>query len=354
VLTFSALQRLVLAPIEALRAASLQVGQGEFHHQVKVYRQDEVGQVAQGFNEMVANLNKRDKELAAKTTALAAEIVEHEKTQDELEHLNRTLEQRVKDRTAELEKLANDLMRSNKELQEFAYVASHDLQEPLRKVRTFGDRLAERYNSVLDARAQDYIARMQNGAARMQVLIEALLTYSRVTTKAQPFVPVQLNSVVKGVISDLEQQIERVGGQVIVGDLDEIYSDPMQMRQLLQNLVSNGLKFHRPDVPPTVTIAGAWHTAPDAEGQPQRVYELTVTDNGIGIPEAYASQIFQVFQRLHGRSEYEGAGIGLAICRKIVERHEGTIAVKSAPGEGATFIITLPELNAGQKAVEEA
>ncbi len=352
-LTFSALQRLVLSPIEALRATVLQVGQGEFHHQVAIYRQDEVGQVAQVFNEMVTNLNRRDQELAAKTSALASEILEHKKTQDELEQLNRTLEQRVKDRTIELEKLASDLTSSNKELQEFAYVASHDLQEPLRKVRAFGDRLVEKYNHVLDARGQDYITRMQNGAARMQVLIDALLTYSRVSTKAQPFVPVNLQQVTKGVLSDLEHQIERVGGQVEVEELDIIKGDPLQLRQLLQNLVSNGLKFHQPNVKPIVKISGEWIETQDAAASNQRAYRLVVQDNGIGISDEYSAQIFQVFQRLHGRNEYEGAGIGLAICRKIVERHQGTIVVKSAPGEGATFIITFPDIQPGQTILEE-
>jgi signal transduction histidine kinase len=353
-MTFTALQRLVLDPIEALRSTLQWVGRGEFNHQVTIYRQDEVGQVAQGFNEMVASLNKRDNELAAKTTALATEVLEHKKTQDELEQLNRTLEQRVKDRTAELEKITTDLKRSNNELQEFAYVASHDLQEPLRKVRTFGDRLVEKYSNVLDARAQDYIARMQNGAARMQVLIDALLTYSRVATNAQPFVALDLKQVAQDVVNDLEQQIERVGGEVQLGELDVIYSDPLQMRQLLQNLISNGLKFHRPDEKPVVKVYGQWINGGNPEAPYQRSYRLVVQDNGIGIPAEYANQIFQVFQRLHGRSEYEGTGIGLAICRKIVERHRGTIAATGEPGEGATFVITLPQLQPSQTSVEES
>jgi PAS domain S-box-containing protein len=234
-----------------------------------------------------------------------------------------------------LKTYAARLERSNRELEEFAYVASHDLQEPLRKIQAFGDRLKSKHGQTLGDQGRDYLERMQNAAARMQSLIDGLLTYSRVTTKAQPFVPVDLIQVAHEVMSDLEVRIQEVGAQVDVGNLPRIEADPTQMRQLLQNLVANALKFHRPDQPPVVKLYADQAT-------PNGVCHIFVEDNGIGFDEKYLDRIFQVFQRLHGRGEYEGSGVGLATCRKIVERHEGRITARSAPGQGATFIITLP------------
>ena len=231
------------------------------------------------------------------------------------------------------------LERSNQELQMFASVASHDLQEPLRKVQTFGDRLKAKYADRLDETGRDYIARMQNATARMQVLIEDLLAYSRVTTKAQPFTPIDLTLIAQEVTGDLETRIERTGGCVEIGELPVIEADPTQMRQLLQNLIGNALKFHRPDTPPVVTVRAAPVSSAD---QPEAVWRLEIADNGIGFDEQYLDKIFAIFQRLHGREEYEGTGVGLAVCQKIVERHRGAITASSQPGQGATFIITLP------------
>jgi light-regulated signal transduction histidine kinase (bacteriophytochrome) len=231
--------------------------------------------------------------------------------------------------------MTRELQRSNKSLEEFAYVASHDLQEPLRKVRAFGDRLQTRYGHLLDETGIDYLARMQSGSMRMQALIDALLSYSRVTTKAQPLLPVDLNQVLAQVISDLEVRIESQQAEVIVGPLPTLAADSMQMHQLFQNLVGNALKFHRQGVAPRITIAAA---ACDEMG----CCQIEVADNGIGFEMQYAERIFQVFQRLHGRSEYEGTGVGLAICRKIVERHGGAIYAESTPGAGARFVIHLP------------
>jgi signal transduction histidine kinase/methyl-accepting chemotaxis protein len=235
----------------------------------------------------------------------------------------------------QLQHYAARLERSNRELEEFAYVASHDLQEPLRKVQAFGDRLKTKYGQTLGDQGRDYLERMQNAAARMQTLINGLLTYSRVTTRAQPFVPVDLAQTAQEVMSDLEVRIQEVGGQVNVENLPRIEADPTQMRQLLQNLIANALKFHRQDQPPVVKVH-AGNASPNGSCQ------IFVEDNGIGFDEKYLDRIFQVFQRLHGRSEYEGSGVGLATCRKIVERHGGTISARSAPGQGATFIVTLP------------
>ena len=225
------------------------------------------------------------------------------------------------------------LQQSNRELEDFAYVASHDLQEPLRKIQAFGDLLKSKHAEALPAQAQDYIDRMQSAAKRMQVLINDLLTFSRVTTKAQPFVAVDLHHVAQEVAHDLEARTHDVGGAIVIGDLPTIAADPLQMRQLLQNLVSNGLKFHRDGVAPRVEIEGF------ANGDVARV---VVRDNGIGFEPKYAEKIFTMFERLHGRGKYEGTGIGLAICRKIVERHGGDIAADSTPGAGAAFTVTLP------------
>jgi len=233
----------------------------------------------------------------------------------------------------ELHELLRKLQQSNAELEDFAYVASHDLQEPLRKIQAFGDRLKTRYEAQLPPDAIDYLSRMQNAASRMQSLINDLLTFSRVTTKAQPFVPVDLNRVAGEVLHDLEGRIHDTRAEVIVGDLPTIDADPLQMRQLFQNLLSNALKFHRPETIPQVRISG---TIDHAKA------EVVIEDNGIGFDEKYADRIFTMFERLHGRGTYEGTGIGLAICRKIAVRHGGDVVARSAPGEGATFIVTLP------------
>ena len=247
---------------------------------------------------------------------------------------------------AELTDTVAQLERSNRELQDFAYVASHDLQEPLRKIQAFGDRLKAQYAEPLGTRGRDYLERMQQAAARMQTLITDLLAFSRVTTQARPFGPVDLARIAQEVIDDLEVRLEQVGGRVAVAALPTIDADPLQMRQLLQNLLGNALKFHRPEAPPVVTIASDSLPTPAADGAeptaPPRWCQLVVADNGIGFEEKYLDRIFAPFQRLHGRSEYEGTGIGLAVCRKIAERHGGRITAHSAPGQGATFVVTLP------------
>ena len=248
------------------------------------------------------------------------------------------LESDLERRNRALEQANAALRRSNTELEQFASVASHDLQEPLRKIQAFGDRLKAKYGHVLDDRGRDYLERMQNGAGRMRTLITDLLTLSRVTTRVQPFVPVDLVEVARGVVSDLETRIEQTGGRVEVGDLPTIDADATQMRQLLQNLIDNGLKFHRPDVPPVVKISAKRLDGPGGG----ELCQMYAEDNGIGFDEKHLDRVFAPFQRLHGGSEYEGTGMGLAICRKIVERHGGSITGKSSPGQGATFIVTLP------------
>jgi PAS domain S-box-containing protein len=233
---------------------------------------------------------------------------------------------------------ADKLARSNSELEQFAYVASHDLQEPLRKIQAFGDRLKTKYESGLGPEGVDYLTRMQNAAARMQVLIQDLLSLSRVASNAKPFTMVDLNEVVRTVVSDLEMRIQDAGGRVEIGTLPVIFGDRGQMAQLFQNLIGNGLKFRKPGESPVVKLDSQAQALPSGAAG----WRIAVEDNGIGFDEKYRDRIFQIFQRLHGRSEYEGTGIGLAICRKIVDRHSGAIQANSLPGAGAKFIITLP------------
>jgi PAS domain S-box-containing protein len=233
----------------------------------------------------------------------------------------------------QLQAYARELERSNRELQDFAYVASHDLQEPLRKIQTFGDRLAQRCAVELDEQGRDYVARMQNAAARMRSLIQDLLAFSRVSSQALPPQRLDLAVVAGEVIDDLQARIEGEGGAVTLGPLASVDADPLQMRQLLQNLIGNALKFRRPGVPPVVRL---YSEVRDGETV------LYVADNGIGFDIRYLDRIFSPFQRLHGRNDYDGTGMGLAICRKIVERHGGEITARSTPGEGSTFIVTLP------------
>ena len=237
------------------------------------------------------------------------------------------------------------LAHSNLALQEFASIAAHDLQEPLRKIQAFGDRLRLRHGAALGPEGGDYLARMQDAAARMQRLIADLLALSRVSAAAHPFEEVDLAVVARAVLRDLETRLTQTGGQVTVGDLPIVEADPTQMRQLLQNLLGNALKFHRPGYPPLVQIGADIHQpAPARDGgtSGQEVCTLIVADNGIGFDARYGERIFGVFQRLLGRSEYDGTGIGLAICRTIAERHGGTIVATSAPDQGATFTVTLP------------
>jgi len=239
-----------------------------------------------------------------------------------------------------LREFAARLERSNRELQDFAYVASHDLQEPLRKVVVFGERLKEKNAGKFGPESIDYLDRMQKAAERMQTLINSLLTFSRVTTKAQPFAPVNLAEVADAVVEDLEGRIELVQGRVELGALPTIDAEPVQMRQLLQNLIGNALKFRRPEEPPVVKVAA--EIIPDPANSERKLCRLTVSDNCIGFDEKYLDRIFNVFQRLHTRNEYEGTGMGLAIVRKIALYHGGEVTARSKPGEGSTFILTVP------------
>jgi signal transduction histidine kinase len=270
--------------------------------------------------------------------ALAALVLGYRvvRSSDELHAMNSELEKVNGDLTGAnvtLERRATELARSNAELDQFASIASHDLQEPLRKVRTFTEELVVTEGDSLSEKGRDYLQRANAAAERMQNLVEDLLKFSRVTTQGHAFAPVDLGQVARQVLVDLEAQVEEAGATVHVGALPTINADELQMRQLIQNLVSNALKFRREGTPPRVDIDAV---------VTNRTVVLTVKDNGIGFDPRYSLRIFRVFERLHGRTQYPGTGIGLALCRKIVERHGGTIIADGVIDVGATFTLTLP------------
>lgn len=275
-----------------------------------------------------------------------------------LQDANNNLEEKVRERTEALEHFSNELKRSNRELQDFAFVASHDLQEPLRKIRAFGDRLSASYGKELGDKGSDYIRRMHNASERMSVLINDLLSFSRITTKAKPFVDVNLNHVLEEVLEDLEIAIEESHARISHDPLPVIHADFLQIKQLFQNLIGNAIKFSAAGRNPEITIAVDYdveHPAPDHKqadkneqhpdgdelAAPQMV-EISFTDNGVGFDEQYAERIFMPFQRLHGKEMYQGTGIGLSICRRIVERHGGSISASSREGQGSRFTVRLP------------
>jgi signal transduction histidine kinase len=241
-----------------------------------------------------------------------------------------------------------DLTRANTGLEQFASVASHDLQEPLRKIQAFGDRLKCVDGAAFSPAGADYLERMQHAAARMQVLINDLLAYARVSAGPPSIATVDLAAVTRAVLTDLETQVAQSGGRVEVGPLPTIEGDPLRLRQLLQNLISNALKFRRPEVPTIVTVSAVLLPREDADDAGQEAgailawLRLAVHDNGIGFEQKHAERIFEVFKRLHGRGAYEGTGIGLALCRQIAEQHGGHITGTSTPGQGATLWVTLP------------
>lgn len=234
-----------------------------------------------------------------------------------------------------------ELARSNKELQDFAYVASHDLQEPLHKIIAFGDRLRANAGEALGEKGLDSLERIQKAALRMRQLIDDLLQYARVTTRAKPFENVDLEGVVKEVLGVLEWRVAESGAEVEVGPLPAVQADRSQMLQLFQNILGNALKFHKPDARPRVSVSG--RVAEDGFA------EVEVRDRGIGIDTKFSEAIFKPFQRLHGRQEYEGTGMGLAICQKIVQRHGGEISVTSEPGAGTVFRLRLPKESPGER-----
>jgi signal transduction histidine kinase/CHASE3 domain sensor protein len=247
-----------------------------------------------------------------------------------------------------IQKFTQELKRSNEDLEQFAFVASHDLQEPLRKIRSFGDRILSKYSAAIDSTGQDYISRMQSAAGRMQILIEDLLAFSRVTRSLDLPTTIKLNLIVEEVMDDISDQIIRENAVIKFSELPSIIGIRGQIKRLFQNIISNGIKFRNPEVSPIISIIGKKVSSEEAilefaiNPEFQTYVRIEVSDNGIGFDEKYAEQIFNIFQRLHGRMEFEGTGIGLAICRKIINNNKGAIKAQSTIGVGSKFIMILP------------
>ena len=276
--------------------------------------------------------------------AIRNDITDRKQGEAALRQLNDDLESQVRSRTQQLEQRAQELERSNAELEQFAYVASHDLQEPLRTVSSFTELLAQEYGDRLDGDAEEYIEFIVDGALRMQQLVKDLLAYSRVNSRGKAFAPTACETVLKRVLGNLQFAIAETQGQITHDPLPNIFADESQVQQLFQNLLSNALKFQAED-PPRIHVSAISSANGNANGnadEPPSEWTFCVSDNGIGIEPEYREQIFEIFQRLHSRRIYAGTGIGLAICRKIVQRHGGRIWVEEPPQKGAAFYFTLP------------
>lgn len=361
-------KQMVLDPIEALIRGVQRVGDSALDQPIRLQSSPEFMALATALNDMSSTIQKRNADLKQLNSDLLIEIEQRKDTERQLQQAHDKLEERVIERTIQLSKTNEELAAevnkrrlaeesiakyaarleaSNQELESFAYVASHDLQEPLRKIQAFGDRLRTKCSDSLGEQELDYLNRMIHASTRMRSLINDLLNFSRVTTKAKPLVPTALTELVNEVLSDLEIAISSKNAIVQVQDLPTINADPTQMRQLFQNLIGNALKFQAPGRQPLIQVTAQKIMPPPdgARAKPteDQLYQINVKDNGIGFDEKYSEKIFRVFQRLHSRSEYEGTGMGLAICRKIAERHGGTLIARSKLGEGSVFIITVPE-----------
>ena len=306
-------------PVRNLRELTYRVGRGDLKATVQATGRDELGQLADDFNAMVRGLQ----EVTASRDQLSAEVEQR-----------REVEARLRQREAELKALVQDLARSNDALEEFAYMASHDLREPLIAITSFGDLLREEYGDELSADGREYLQRIQKAAGRLRKLVDDLLTYSRVNAGERRFVPLDLGGLVNEVAAELRPALEAANGRVTTGAIPEIEADEARMRQLFLNLIGNAIKYRRPEVPLRITVE-AWPVS-------DHRIEVVVRDNGIGFEQDYADQIMEAFERLHTRHSYDGTGVGLAICRRVVEQHGGTLRAEGVPNEGASFYITLP------------
>ena len=305
------MSRSMIRPILAMQIAAQGYGRGQLDLRLPERHKDELGVLAREFNQMAAALEQKEGQLRD----YAAQ-----------------LEQKVEERTSEVQRTLEELKYTNAELEQFAYVASHDLQEPLRMVSSYMQLLARRYQGKLDHDADEFIAFAVDGAKRMQTLINDLLTLSRVGTRGKPLVLTSCADAIEEAISNLQIAIEESGAIITHESLPQVKGDLTQLVQLFQNLLSNAIKF-RGSEPPRIHVGVR---------QVEREWVFQVCDNGIGIDPRFADRIFVIFQRLHDRASYPGTGIGLAICKRIVQRHGGHIWVESDTGKGATFYFTLP------------
>ncbi|HKJ76943.1 MAG TPA: ATP-binding protein [Gammaproteobacteria bacterium] len=306
-------------PIRSLREMTRRVGRGDLAATAAGPGRDELGQLARDFNDMVRGL----REVTASRDQLSEEVENRKK-----------VEAQLRQRETELEALVQELARSNQGLEEFAYMASHDLREPLIAITSFGDLLREECGDELSSEGREYLQRIRRAAGRLRDLVDDLLTYSRINAGERCFAPLDLCQLANEVTEELRPALEAVAGRVACGNIPAIEADEPRMRQLFLNLIGNAIKYRRPGVPLRVTVE-AWPVNGDA-------VELVVRDNGIGFEQVYADQILEAFERLHTRHHYQGTGIGLAICRRVVEQHGGTLRAEGVPGEGASFYITLP------------
>jgi signal transduction histidine kinase len=268
----------------------------------------------------------QEQKLIAINKNLEAEISERKHSEEKVKALNLQLLQNI-----------DKLEIANKDLDRFAFMASHDLQEPLRKIRTFGDRVASKYNSILDDDGKKYLERMQNAAQRMQSLIQDILTFSKISVQEKQFVVSDLNSILGEVIAELEIPIREKDFRIETENLPTLAVNPGLIRPLFLNLISNAIKYSRKDVKPYVKIH-----ADNGDSRDPKYCRIFFEDNGIGFDQKYSEQVFRMFTRLHQRNEVEGTGIGLALCKKIVEEHNGFISVRSKENEGSVFIVSLP------------
>lgn len=313
-------RRRVLAPLTILEASTAAISSGDFSKPVEYASDDEFGDLVGAFNEMQRHLGE---------------------TMGELDEKRHALEDEVLARTLELRHTVGSLERSNRDLERMALVTAHDLSEPLRKIVIFGERLADSARDDLDDRSRNYLDRMTSATVRMQALIDGLLAFSRVATRAEPFVWVDLSGIARGVASDLEMMISDTGAVVEIGDLPSVWGEPTLLRQLIQNLMSNGIKFHAPDSAPWVRISSDEASGHD-NGQAIALCQFVVEDHGIGIGPDDVESVFDLFTHLHDRETYPGSGIGLSICRRIVEHHGGTITIEANTPTGTRIAVTLP------------
>jgi light-regulated signal transduction histidine kinase (bacteriophytochrome) len=274
--------------------------------------------------------------------------------EQKLKAINKSLEIEIKDRIASEEKVKElnkkllknieQLESANKELDQFAFIASHDLQEPLRKIRTFSNRILSKYQSQLDEEGQLYIEKMQNASERMQTLINDILTFSKIAISKEARIKSDMNVLIEEVLMDMDMQIQEKNARIIIDKLPQIPVYPGLIKPLFQNLLNNSLKYSKKNTVPEIKISGNIENVTDPNGKMNghRYCRIQVQDNGVGFEQQYAEQIFTMFKRLHSNSEYAGTGIGLAICKKIVEEHQGYINAKSVLDNGATFTISLP------------
>jgi PAS domain S-box-containing protein len=262
---------------------------------------------------------------------VSMDVTERKLAEEELKKHRDHLEELVNERTMELDNAIIGLKRSNQELEQFAYVASHDLQEPLRMVSSYTQLLERRYKDQLDQDARDFIFFAVDGANRMQHLINDLLDYSRVTSRGKPFAKLDLSTVLGHAIANLQKKVQETGALIVNDDLPFVYGDEVQLVRVFQNLLDNAMKFRGTD-PPRINVS--------AKTLDEKI-QISITDNGIGIDKIYSDRVFTIFQRLHTKVEYPGTGIGLAICKRTIERHGGKIWFESEPGKGTTFYFTL-------------